>query len=75
MSNLIRHLTEFQTITDEEIRIRSNGNVEEELLLHVERDFVQSVNKSIIEGLMKMVEENKNRLLPIRSIKRLEIHT
>ena len=73
MSNLIRHLTEFQTITDEEIHIRANGNVEEELLLHVERDFVQSVNKSIIESLMEMVEKDRNKLLPIRSIKRLEI--
>jgi hypothetical protein len=73
MGNLIRHLTEFQTITDEEIHIRANGNVEEELLLHLERDFVQSVNKSIIEGLMKMVEEDKNRLLPIKQINPLKL--
>ena len=73
MANLITHLTEFQTITDEEIRIRANGNVEEELLLHLERDFVQSFNKSIVEELMKMVEEDKNRLLPIKHIKKLDI--
>jgi hypothetical protein len=73
MSNLIQHLTKFQTITDEEIHIMANGNVEEELLLHLERDFVQSANKSIVESLMKMVEENKNRLLPVKHIKKLEI--
>lgn len=73
MSNLIRHLTEFQSITDEEIHRRANGNVEEELLLLVERDFVQSANKSIIEGLMKMVEEDKNRLLPIKHIEKFKL--
>lgn len=73
MANLITHLTEFQTITDEEIHIRANGNVEEELFLHLERDFVQSFNKSIMEELMKMVEEDKNRLLPIKHIKKLDI--
>ena len=73
MGNLIRHLTEFQTITDEEIHIRANGNVEEELLLHLERDFVQSVNKSMIESLMEMVEKDRNKLLPIKQINPLKL--
>jgi len=73
MGNLITHLTEFQTITDEEIHIKANGNVEEELLLHLERDFVQSMNKSVVESLMEMVEQDKNRLLPIKQINPLKL--
>jgi len=53
----IKHLIEFQDITDEEIELRStyNGvlNAEEALLLHLERDLVQSFNKSFIEELAK----------------------
>jgi CHASE3 domain sensor protein len=70
--NLIQHLTEFQTITDEEIHIRANGNVEEELLLHLERDFVQNVNKEAIKCLMEMIEKENNVMKPIRDIKKLE---
>ena len=56
MNELLEHLSIFQNISDEEIEALGcdkNGNVdaEETLLLYLERDFVQEVNKNIISEL------------------------
>ena len=58
-SSLLRHLSEFQNITDEEIEKRATskyGGLDAEycLMLYLERDFVQSWNKEIIKGLKKI---------------------
>jgi len=57
-SAFIEHLIEFQNITDEEIELRATSkdgilDAEEALLLHLERDLVQSYNKSFAEELLK----------------------
>lgn len=63
---LLKHLTKFQNITDEEIEqmatSKSGGlDAEEALLLYLERDFVQSVNKNVVDSLMDWVNEDKTK--------------
>jgi hypothetical protein len=58
-SSLLKHLSEFQNITDEEIEKRATseyGGLDAEycLMLYLERDFVQGWNKEIIKELKKI---------------------
>ena len=57
---LLNHLIEFHTITDEEIERRAGGDVEEHLLMLLERSFVQEMNARIREDLLKWVYEGDN---------------
>jgi hypothetical protein len=58
MKEFLEHLSKFNNISDEEIEeLASNENgidAEEALLLHLERDFVQSFNKEVIKGLKNL---------------------
>jgi len=65
-SAFLKHLTKFQTITDEEIEQMATSefgglDAEEALSLYLERDFVQSVNKNVVDSLMDWVNEDKTK--------------
>ena len=57
---LLKHLTEFHNITDEEIEKIANGDVQKHLLLLMERDFVLEINTGIIKDLLKWRNESDN---------------
>jgi len=65
-NDFLKHLTKFQTITDEEIEQMATSefgglDAEQALLLHLERDFVQSVNKNVVDSLTDWVNEDKTK--------------
>jgi len=65
-NSFLKHLTKFQTITDEEIEQMATSefgglDAEECLLLYLERDFVQGINKNVVDSLMDWVNEDKTK--------------
>jgi hypothetical protein len=58
-TNILKHLSEFHNITDEEIEKRATSlkgglDAEEALMLYLERDFCRSVSFSIIKKLSEI---------------------
>ena len=65
MGAMLRHLTKFHNITDEEIEVMATSefgglDIEECLMLHLERDLVRSWNFNILEELKKLGDKSVN---------------